>query len=705
MTSPSPPPLPKSLQSNPRLGQWLRIRPDGEVHVCVGKVEIGQGIATALLQMAAEALEVDPARIRMVPPSTAYSPDEGVTSGSLSIQDCGRSIRHVCAEVRELFRQEAAARFGTQADALTLDDGTIIGPGNARTSYWELADAVSLDRPATSGDRPVRRRAELPRVDISDKVFGRPRFIHDMRPEGMVHGRAVHPPRIGARRSGGEDLAALAGDDVRVIEDGAFIGLVSDSERAVETAAMRLREKIRWDGGETLPEETELEDWLRSQPVEPVVEAHGEAPSGAPRTLSRSFFKPFIAHGSMAPSCALAIWQGEEEATRLRVWTHSQGIYNLRADLALVLGIPPASILVEHVEGAGCYGHNPADDVALDAALLARACPGRVVRVQWSREDELAGGPFGPAMVVDLDVDLDARGDIVGWRHTIWSNGHSMRPGRGKSSTLRAAAEIDGGAPWPVAINMPASTGGGADRNAVPLYDFHSFRVTNNHLTVMPIRTSAMRALGAFANVFAIESMMDEVAGTRGEDPIAFRLRHLRDARARAVIEEAAHRGGWSLGARAEGRGRGFAFARYKNTGAYCAVVADITCEDEVRVNHLTVVVDVGEVISRDGVINQVEGGAIQATSWALKEAVRFDRNGILSRGWETYPILRFSEVPSVEVHIMDRPDVPPLGAGEASQGPTGAAIANAVFHAVGVRVTRLPFTRDNLIAAMELAL
>lgn len=698
MTAPT---LSKSLSANPLLSQWVRIRPDGSVDISPGKVEIGQGIATALLKMAAEALEVDPARIRLVRPATGTSPDEGVTSGSQSIQDCGRALRQVCTEVRELFRAEAASRLGAAMGDLALEDGTIVGPGNARLSYWELADSVPLDRPATPGVREIRRTGvDVPRIDMADKVFGAPRFIHDMRPEGLLHGRTVPPPRIGARPAAKQDLAALVGPGIRVVKDGGFIGLLGEDELAVERAAARLQEKLVWDGGTPLPDEATLADWLRAQPVDPVIERRGEATTPAVRTLSHWFLKPYIAHGSMAPSCALACWQGAED---LQVWSHSQGIYNLRADLSVVFGLPPERIRVEHVEGAGCYGHNPADDVALDAALLARAVPGRAVRVQMSRDAELAGGPFAPAMRVDVELDLDAQGALSGWRHTIWSNGHSMRPGRSRASTLRAAADVAGGAPWPIAINMPAATGGGADRNSMPYYDIPAATVTNNRLTVMPIRTSAMRALGAFANVFAIESMIDEAAATLGEDPVTFRLRHLSDPRARAVVEEAARLSGWGTGAPREGTGRGFAFARYKNTSAYCAVVADVTCTDAVRVDKLLITVDVGEVISRDGVINQVEGGAIQATSWALKEAVHFSPEGILTRDWESYPILRFNEVPAVEVHILDRPDAPPMGAGEASQGPTGAAIANAVKDALGLRITRFPLTRDTLIEAMEL--
>lgn len=698
MTAPA---LSKSLTANPLLSQWVRIRADGLVDVIPGKVEIGQGIATALLKMAAEALEVDPSRIRLVRPTTGESPDEGVTSGSQSIQDCGRALRQVCTEVRELFRAEAASRLGASIDDLVLEDGTLVGPGNARLSYWELADSIPLDRPATPGPREIRRTGtDLPRIDMADKVFGAPRFIHDMRPEGLLHGRTVQPPRIGARPAGKQDLSVLAGPGIRVVKDGAFIGLLGEDELAVERAAARVQEKLAWEGGAPLPDALHLGEWLHTQPVDPVIDRRGEDPRPATRTLAGSFLKPFIAHASMAPSCALTRWDGKEA---LQVWTHSQGIYNLRADLSVVFALPPERIRVEHVEGAGCYGHNPADDVALDAALLARAVPGRTVRVQMSRDAELGGGPFAPAMRVDVELDLDAQGTLSAWRHTIWSNGHSMRPGRSRVSTLRAAADMAGGAPWPIAINMPAATGGGADRNSMPYYDIPAATVTNNRLTVMPIRTSAMRALGAFANVFAIESMMDEAAASLGEDPIAFRLRHLSDPRARAVVEAAARLSGWGTPAAREGAGRGFAFARYKNTGAYCAVVADVTCTDEIRVDRLLVTVDVGEIISRDGVINQVEGGAIQATSWALKEAVQFSPDGILSRDWESYPILRFSEVPAVDVHMLEMPDAPPMGAGEASQGPTGAAIANAVKDALGLRITRFPLTRDTLIEAMEL--
>jgi nicotinate dehydrogenase subunit B len=700
--------FPGNLKANPRLGQWLRISPEGSVAVSPGKVEIGQGILTALAQIAADELDVDFSRVRLVPATTAGSPNEGVTSGSLSVQDCGLAVRFVCAEVRALFLAAAAGRFGVPEETLAVEDGTISGPGNARTSYWELADEVSLDRDATCGAEPKSAAARrltgtpVPRLDIPDKVFGAPRFIHDLALPGMLHGRVLRPEAPRARLMALEEVAArVVPGFVALVRDGDFAGVLAGTEEAAEAALARLRSGAQWSEGEALPNEDDLAAWLKGQPVETKVVEARQAPSPAPaptRTMRRAYTRPFLAHASIAPSCAVARWDG----AGVHVWSHCQGIYNLRADLAIVLGLPPQEIVVEHVEGAGCYGHNGADDVALDAVLLARAAQGRPVRVQWSRADELARAPFGAAMLVEIEADLDGQGGIVGWRHDIWGNGHVARPGRNATPTLFAASELARPHPRFVATNPPLATGGGADRNSVPLYDFPAYEITSHRLLTMPLRTSSLRSLGAFANVFAIESFLDELAAKRGEDPLGLRLRYLSDLRARAVLEAAAARAGWASWRPQEGAGHGLGFARYKGTGAWCAVVAEVEGEVDIRVRRLVVAVDVGEVVNPDGVVNQIEGGAVQAASWTLKEAVRFDRTRVTSDAWDAYPILTFSEVPAVEVEIVARPEERPLGAGEAAHGPTAAAIANAVFDALGVRVRDLPITRERIVAAME---
>jgi len=322
--------------------------------------------------------------------------------------------------------------------------------------------------------------------------------------------------------------------------------------------------------------------------------------------------------------------------------------------------------------------------------------------VQWSRADELAWSPFGPAMCVELEADLDEAGAVAAWRHTIWSNGHTSRPGRAKVPALLGAWYLDKAFERQPAINPPMAGGGGAERNSIPPYEFPARQVVCHRVLAMPLRTSALRSLGAFTNVFAIESFIDEIAAQTGEDAIAFRLRHIADPRARAVIERAAAKAGWNRWQKREGFGHGIGYARYKGAGAYCAVIAEIEAEEEIRVRRLVIAVDVGLAINPDGVANQIEGGAVQATSWTLKEAVRFDRERVTSETWEDYPILRCSEAPAVEVEIVTRADGPAVGAGEAAQGPTAAAIANAVFDALGVRVRELPLTAEGIKAAMR---
>ena len=709
MTAKPAPPCRRASAANPKLSSWINFDSEGQVIVSPGKVEIGQGIVTALAQIAADELDVDFARVRMVRTSTSGSPNEGVTSGSLSVQHSGRAIRFACAEIRKLFLEAAAERLGVAPDVLTINDGTIAGPGNVSTSYWELADDISLDRDATAGRASEIIEAQrtlaghsVQRLDIPDKIFGRPRFIHDLALPGLLHGRVLRADLSHATLVElNEERARKVEGLIAIVRDGNFAGVVCETEAGAEAAVAALRKGATWSSGETLPDEDDFAEWSKRQPAETAVIASKKAASSPAiaRTVKQQYTRPYIAHGSIAPSCAMAQWDGE----RVQVWTHSQGVYLLRSDLALVLKLPADAIMVEHVESSGCYGHNGADDVALDAVLLAKAANGRPVRVQWSRADEMSHAPFGAAMTIEIEADLDAQDEIVGWRHSIWGNGHTARPGRADLPTLLAASELATPFPRAIAVDPPAGAGGGSDRNSIPLYDFPSWHVEAHRLTTMPIRASALRTLGAQGNVFAIESFLDELASERGEDPVAFRLRHLSDPRSRDVVQAAARRAGWKPAAQ-DGIGYGIGFSRYKNTGAYCAAVAEVEVGEDIRVRKLTLAVDVGEAINPDGVINQIEGGAIQATSWVLKERVRFDKTRITSNSWTDYPILLFSEVPEVDVEVISRPEIDPVGAGEAAHGPVTAAIANAVFDALGVRLRDLPITRDRLIAAMELS-
>jgi len=702
------PDLPGSLRAEPRLSRWLRFTADGTVILTPGKVEIGQGILTALAQIAAEELSVAPHRLRVLPAATGTSPNEGVTSGSLSIQESGIAVRHACAEARALHLRLAAGRAGVPSGDLRVEDGTFLGPGGtAAGSYWAQAEEGLLEVEAR-GDvapRPAAERARAgtaaPRLDLPDKLFGRPRFLHDLRLPGMLHGRVVRPP---ARRAALRGLreGPLPGD-AALFRDGAFLAVLASEEWAAEAAAARLAARAEWETAESLPEEGALAEWLEAVPAEASDVIRREEPAsasdpGAAHTVAARFQRPFLAHASIGTCCAVARWEGDA----LEVWSHSQGVYNLRADLAIVLGLDPARITVRHAEGAGCYGHNGADDVALDAALLARARPGHPVRVAWSRAEELGWSPHSPAGTVAIEAAVDAEGRLRRWRSTLRGNGHSSRPGRAADPTLLAAAWLDPPFATPVAIDAPLPAGGGAQRNAVPGYAVPSLHVTMHRALEMPLRSSALRGLGALLNVWAIESVMDELAEASGQDPVAFRLRHLEsDPRAAAVLREAAAMCCWPRTPSEEGIGTGIAVARYKGTGAWCAVAAEVEAAETVRCRRLWIAADVGEAINPDGVANQIEGGAIQATSIALKEALRFDRMAVTGDAWESYPILRFSEVPAVELRLIDRPEMSPLGAGEPSLGPTVAAIAGAIHAALGLRPRRLPFTPENLAADM----
>ncbi|TMH35504.1 MAG: xanthine dehydrogenase family protein molybdopterin-binding subunit, partial [Betaproteobacteria bacterium] len=608
----SPLKRPGSLERNPKLAQWLRVHRDGAVSIFSGKVEIGQGISTALAQIAAEELGITLERIRMVAADTAVSPDEGVTSGSLSIQDSGVALRRACAQARTLLLKSAAARLGVSVRDLQVADGTVRTAGRS-TSFWECADDALFDCEVdeTAALRSPRDYQVVgkpaPRRDLPDKIAGRPRFIQDITLPGMLYGRVVRPSYnfagpVSLDDSKIKSMPGLAA----IVRDGGFVGVLAAAEHRV------ISEK-----------------------------ENADAKSRAAKVLEASYTKPYISHASIGPSCAIA----RIDDGKLMVWSHSQGIFNLRRDLALALGMREDAIIVRHAEGAGCYGHNGADDAALDAALLARAAGGRPVQVQWMRDDEFAWAPCGPAMALSLRAALDSHGDIVDWEHELWSNGHSSRPGRADNPALLAAWHLSRAYERPSAINMPLPAGA-ADRNAIPIYDFPNQRVVNHYVHEMPVRTSALRSLGAYANVFAIESFMDELAQAAGRDPIAFRQRHLKDPRGRAVMDAAARRAEWSHWKPAESRGHGIGFARYKNLGAYCAAVAEVEVGHDVRVNRLILAVDVGLVINPDGVINQIEGGAIQSTSWTLREQVRLGARGIASLGWEDYPILKFSEVP-----------------------------------------------------------
>jgi CO/xanthine dehydrogenase Mo-binding subunit len=660
---------------------------------------IGQGILTALAQISADELDVAFDRIEVKAASTDQSPNEGVTSGSRSVVESGMALRHACAAIKQIFLSVIAQRTGVSIEQIRVVDGAFIGPGGEIGSYWADSNEGLLECEAPEkvelkkADTRAVSGSIAERIDLPDKIFGVPRFIHDLRLPGMKFARIIRPSARGARLV----AAPSAPPETSLVVSGNFVAVVADSEAAADTAAAKLAAKISWETKATLPDQAELRTFLRTTPAETTSSAHRDGATAATRTHQFEFFRPYLCHASIGLCCAVACFRDG----RIEVWSHSQSIFELRRDIALSLQLELENVVVHHSEGAGCYGHNGADDVTFDACLIATHHPSVPIRVQWGRADELGWAPFSPAMLVEVEAGIDQRGDIVGWRQDIYGNGHLLRPGNFAVPSLLAASEMTGRFEIPVSKNPPMSNGGGADRNAVPIYRTGALDVNVHRMLEMPLRTSSLRGLGAMINVFAIESTMDELAAACDRDPVAYRLDHLDDQRGRCVIETVVEMAGPRDGSVGEGYGRGLGFAQYKGLSAYCAVIADIEAAEEILVRRLWIAVDAGEIINPEGAAHQIEGGAIQACSIALKEAVQFDRQGVISNSWERYPILRFKEVPQVITKLLPRPDLPPYGVGECSLGPTVAAIANAIHDALGIRPRAMPFTAENLSAEM----
>lgn len=713
--------LSPSLQRNPQLDSWLEILGEGRVAVFTGKVELGQGIRTAIALIAAEELDVALERIEVRSADTARSPNELFTAGSGSLEESGNAVRQAAAEARAHLLELSSQQLGVPVEELRVDDGCVTagsaaGRRGRSISYWELMAGKRFQREITGAASPKDPRhytlvgRPTRRIGLEDLVTGRARFVQDLRPAGLAYGRVVRPPSPAARLESVDEAAArrLPGV-IQIVRDGSYLAVVAEREEQAIEAVAALSRDAQWSERDSLPIQEELFDLLtrnpatslpvvdgvpREEPVPPV-----ETPAAAVTTLRARYLRPYHMHASIGPSAALArLDEGE-----LTVWSHSQGVFILRASLARALELDSDRIRVIHVEGPGCYGHNGADDAALDACLLARALPGRPVLVQWERQEEHAWEPYGPAMAVDIQASLDAEGRVIDWNHDVYSDTHMGRALPFPSGSGFLADWYRDPPRMPPPRRPMLAFHGGIHRNADPLYAFPRRRIVKHLVADMPLRVSSTRGLGAFANVFAIESCMDELALEAGLDPLEFRLRHLEDERARTVLEAAAERAGWPAMRSGNGRGRGLAFARYKNQKCFAAVVIELEVSDDLRIGlrRAVIAADAGQIVDPDGLSNQLEGGLIQSASWTLAEEVRFDLRRITSVDWESYPILTFSHIPEIETVLIDQPGLPFLGSGEATQGPTPAAIANAIFDATGARLRQIPLTRERLSDAL----
>ncbi|MCF2506288.1 molybdopterin-dependent oxidoreductase [Dyadobacter sp. CY107] len=679
---------------------WIRFDAQGILTVLTGKMELGQGIRTALMQMAAEELDIDITQVRIIIADTGQTQDERYTAGSGSIEGSGNAIRNAAAEARKYLLEMAAKELGAHVEELSVINGIVKSTKNQRTiAYKDLVKGKRLEA-EVSGKSVLKKPADyklvgkpIKRLDINDIAAAKTHFIQDLRLTDMVHARIMRPPAYSAKLMSmpSEQIQKLPGV-LKVVVNGNFAAVIALQEYESMKALEKMKQLAKWESKPITPLPGQLyAEMIKNGSTGEVVEGdknENKKPSENAITLDAKYKKPYQMHGSIGPSCAIGLWKDDF----LTIWSHTQGVYPLRSTISDLVNIPMDKIRVIGMPGAGCYGHNGADDVGGDAALLALQIPGKPVRVQWMREDEHKWEPYGSAMVLKIEAALNADGKVTSWQTDIWSDTHSSRPG-GKAGHLIAGRHLD----KPFAFEGGGFSGG-SHRNSLPLYDFEIKNVVL-HNYKGPLRTSALRSLGAYGNIFALESFMDELAVKAGKDPVQFRLDHLKDERAREVITTLVTKAGWDL-KKEPGVGKGFAFAQYKNNASYFAVKAEVKLDPvakNYRLVKLTGVIDSGQAINPDGIINQTSGGMIQAASWTMLEQVNYAADGVESNSWETYPILRFEDVPDTEVFVIDRPELKPLGAGEAAQGPVSAAIANAIFDATGSRLREIPLTPDKI--------
>ncbi|MDE0520548.1 MAG: molybdopterin-dependent oxidoreductase [Boseongicola sp.] len=700
MTVDAPPP---PLADAPLMRDWIEVSPTDGVTFLSGRVELGQGNSTALLMMVADELGVSPDAVALKTARTDRTPNEGFTAGSMSISFGGQALRWAASALLVQMLDAAGERLGRPPRDLRVEDGEILRNGvSTGLKLLDFASAADLScrvadlaKPKAEGDRWKTFR-DIPRIDLKERLVGTP-FVHDMTAPHMLHGAPVHPPSMHSALDS-LDLDALRARPgvVEVVRDGSFVGVVAVSPLASARAAEWAAKNGTWEA--TRFEAIDPVEFIAGSTAdaETIIET-GNVNRNIGRWYETTVSRPYIFHGSIGPAAAVAVWDGDEAT----VWTHSQGVFQLRKAMSLALRTAEEKLRVIHVPGAGCYGHNGADDVAFDAVLMARAVPGRQVKVVWSRRDEFRAAPIGAAMATRVRALLGPDNVLTAVDVIVNSAPHTSRPGTGGTPNLRAAAYLENPIQPARSADVPAARGGGADRNAAPTYKVDAVRVQRRLVHDLPYRSSALRSLGAYNNVIAIESLMDDIAHDIGVPPLDFRLLHMTDQRSRDVLEriEAGTREAREVPL-PEGAGWGLGFARYKGTGGYCAVMVRLEVDGDVRVTDAFAVADVGEAVSPDGVRNQVEGGMLQSISWTLKEAVQVDGSSTTVESWTDYPILRFSEAPRVSVELVERPGAFPLGAGEISQGPAGAAVCNAVKAALGIRVCNLPITRDAIIAA-----
>lgn len=700
---------PKSVAKD-AVDSWLTISPDNRVTIFSGKVDLGTGARTALAQLAAEELDVSFDSIEMVMGDTATTPDQWLTAGNLTIFQGGAELRRAAASARRALVERASQRLGVPASELLVEDGVVRVKTNPTRAvrYSELLGnglEVKVDPKIELKKAPQYKviGKSIPRVDIPAKITGEFTYVHDVRVPGMLHARVVRPDEIGAKLLSFDDAnARKVGGFVQTVRKGDFIAVVARSEWGAVKAARAL--KVNWGVGAGLPDQATVFAHWRQRPIakEEVTQNAGDAPGalqGAAKRVKASYDFAVQTHATIGPSCAVADFKDG----KLTVWTSSQATHSMVHELSVITGLPQSAIRLTFLEGAGCYGRNGTEDAAADAAVIAQQI-GKPVRVQWMRADETARSPKSPPRTMDMEAGLDAQGNVVAWSGDFYIALNHIAAFKPLDFPLLAATETG--------IPRPGNWIGFLFQNSGQPYQFPNVKVNTRHVAEAFFRSSHLRSPGRIENSFANESFMDELAAAAGADPVEFRLRYLKDQRAIDIIQAVAKLANWqtragpnpSAGSGNIVKGRGIAYLRYNNAITYVGAVAEVEVNKstgEIKVTRICLSHDCGEMVNPDGVANQVEGGVLQTVSRTLMETVNWDRAKVLSVDWNTYPIARFTDMPKVEIALIDRPGTVAWGAGEPTACAIPGAIANAVFDATGVRLRSIPLTPDRVKAAL----
>jgi CO/xanthine dehydrogenase Mo-binding subunit len=717
-----------------KLDSWIAVGADGIVTAYTGKCDFGQGIYTAQTQLIAEELRVPIERVRLIQCDTSVTPDQGTTSGSQSTPTNFNisGLAQATATARQALINMAAQRLRVPANRLTAANGSISAKGGRRISYRELVAGKKFN---LTVDLRAKRRPPgewtvlgkpVPSLEIKELVTGRFEFVHTVHLPGMLHGRVVRPPAVGATVVSVDQhsVRGIAGL-VKVVVRQNFVGVVAERQTQAIAAAGEL--KVVWTTGSGLPAQQDFYDYIRKQPSHDVLMVDSQDVeqrlAQAATVLKATYCHPYQAHGSMGASCAVA----DVRAGKAIVWSPTQSVYPTRKGVATLVGLPLDDVRVIFVRGSGCYGLNGADTVTFDAALLSQAVQ-RPVRVQLSRADEMAWGEnYGAACVIDQRAGVDATGTIVAWDCEPWSVSLGGRPGYDHPGNVITGA-LAGYEPrtlTPQGASPPTEELNNGN-NAVPSYvagcvgskcggcgSVRSERVLT-HTVKSPFFTGPLRSPLRLQNTFAHECFMDELSAHARADPVDYRLRHLRQSRLIDVVKAAAQAAKWDArpspnsdrGRGGIAAGRGIACVGYEGDNGYAALIAEVEVDPSsgrVQAKRFMVAQDCGPISNPDGLRNQIEGGVLQGLSRALGEEVTWDNRAVTSTDWSTYHSLPLGiAVPVIDCVLINRSEVAAAGAGETAITLVAAAIGNAIFDAAGARLRQIPFTPGRVKAALE---